>query len=114
MTYTNTCAPVTNNVTLGYGENHDFNLLFQTAIDLSAATCTLTIRNNNTDDTVLLTRNSLIANKSVNFHISPDECRTLGAGIFYYDIWMMNGADFEKPIVTGTITINKLTTRVQP
>lgn len=112
--YSSTCAPVVNNVTLGYGENHDFNLLFQTAIDLTAATCTFTVRRNNSDDIVLLTANSPITNKSVNFHITPEQSRTLGAGIFYYDIWMMNGVDFEKPIVTGTLTVNQLTTRVQP
>ena len=112
--FSDTCAPVKNDVLLGFGENHTFSLQFKTARPLSSATCTLTIRHNNTDDTILMTQNGPIVSNAISFSITPDECRTFGAGVFYYDIWMRDGADFEKPIVAGLITILALTTRVQP
>ncbi len=112
--YQSTCTPVQNDVCIAYGENHDFVLNFKTDRDLSAATCTITFRKNNSSDTVLITEHKPIVNNSVAFSITPAQSRTLGAGTFYYDIWMMDGATFEKPIVEGTLTVMALTTRVQP
>ena len=112
--YSDTCAALRNDVTLGEGENHQFILSFETSRDLSAATCTVTIRHTNSSDDVLFTTFKPIVNKQVVFDISPALSRNLGPGTHYYDIWMMDGADFEKPIVYGTITVLAMTTRDQP
>lgn len=112
--YSDTCAALRNDVTLGEGENHQFILTFETARDLSAATCTITVHHTNSDDDVLFTTHSSIVSKQVVFNLSPALSRNLGPGTHYYDIWMMDGADFEKPIVYGTITVLAMTTREQP
>ncbi|BAM68838.1 hypothetical protein [Edwardsiella phage MSW-3] len=109
-----TCNPVQDDVTIAYGENHDFNLLFKTSRDLSFATCTLTVRLNNSSDDVIHTEHAQIHNNNVVFSITPALCRTIGSGTFWYVIWMRDGENFEKPIVTGKLTIPMLTTRIQP
>lgn len=40
--YQSTCTPVSDDIVIAYGENHDFNLNFQTTRDLTNATCTIT------------------------------------------------------------------------
>lgn len=112
--YSDTCAALRNDVTLGECENHQFILSFETARDLSAATSTITIRHTNSDDDVLFTTHEVIVNKQVVFNIDPALSRNLGQGTHYYDIWMRDGEDFEKPIVYGTITVLAMTTREQP
>ena len=101
-------------MTLGEGENHQFLLNFQTARDLSAATCTITIRHTNSDDDELFTANAPIVSNAVSFDINPAMSRAMGPGTHYYDIWMRDDEDFEKPIVHGTITILAMSTRDQP
>ena len=112
--YQSTCTPVSNDVCIAYGENHDFNINFQTTRDLSAATCTITVRKNNSDDVIMHTENKPIAANSVNFSITPTMSRAFGAGVYWYDIWMMDGEEFEKPLIQGTLTVMAMTTRVQP
>lgn len=111
----NTCNPVRDDVTVVYGENHSFDLQFTTDRDLTNAKCTLSIKANNSHpDADLLHRDQQpIVNEHTSFVITPDLCRQIGEGRYWYDIWIIDGPGYEKPLVQGTLTIPYLTTRSQ-
>lgn len=113
MTTTDTCNPLRNDVDVAFGENHTFALSFKTNRDLSNAKCTLTIKANNSDTVEVYRDQQSVVGDRATFTLTPSQCRDIGAGRFWYDIWVIDGADFEKPIVMGVFNIPMLTTRSQ-
>lgn len=111
----NTCNPVRDDVNVSYGENHSFNLQFTSDRDLTNALCTLTIKPNNShpDADAVHREQRAIVNKGVVFIITPDQCRQIGEGKYWYDIWVKDGDGYEKPLVQGVLTIPYRTTRAQ-
>lgn len=113
MTTSNTCNPIRNDVNVAFGESHTFALSFTTQRDLSAAKCTLSIKANNSDPVGAYRDQTNVVNNHAAFTITPQQCRDIGAGRYWYDIWVIDGASFEKPIVSGVFNIPMLTTRSQ-
>ena len=108
-----TCTAVRDDVVMAFGENHDFVLSFETDRPLTLAKCTFTIKQSNSSTVDIYRDQQPIANKTCAFTLTPALCRSFGAGQFWYDLWMIDGDDFEKPLVMGTITIPMLSTRAQ-
>lgn len=113
MATTNTCDPLRNDVNIAFGENHTFALSFTANRDLSQAKCTLTIKSNNSDTAEVYRDQQPIVDDRTTFTMTPQQCRDIGAGRYWYDIWLIDGVTFEKPIVTGIFNIPMLTTRSQ-
>lgn len=113
MTTSNACNPIRNDVNVAYGENHTFSLAFKTNRDLSAAKCTLSIKANNSDTVDVYRDQQPVSGDRVAFAMSPQQCRDIGAGKYWYDIWLYDGDAFEKPLVMGVFNIPMLTTRSQ-
>jgi hypothetical protein len=110
---TDTCSAVRDDVVMAYGENHDFVLSFETDRPMTGAMCTLTIKTNNSSLVDVYRAQQPIVNKACSFVITPAQCRLIGEGQYWYDIWMIDGQDFEKPLVMGNFTIPMLSTRSQ-
>lgn len=108
-----TCNPIRDDIQIAYGENHTFAMSFDTARNLIDAKCTFTIRRNNSDPDEIYRDQQPIQNNNCSITLTPDQCRAIGEGKFWYDIWIVDGPRYEKPLVMGVITIPYLSTRAQ-
>lgn len=107
------CSPLLHNISVGMGENHEIILRFDNDVaSLEKYTLSLTVRSNNNDGDVLLTQKLNIVNGVAIFSLYPDDTYTkLGEGLYYYDIWITDNADYSKAIIYGTLKIVRYTRR---
>lgn len=115
MPSSDTCSTIRDDVCIAYGEDHTFIIQFTTDRDISSAQCTLTVKRNNSDDDAdaVFRQQVNVLNKLATITLSNADSRSIGEGVYWYDIWLKDGPDYEKPLVYGTLTVPYMTTRSQ-
>ena len=111
--------PVRDDLVIPLGQNHNIRINFfqdnlnSIPADMSGKVVTLTIKGDNSqsNDKSVLSIEEVVEGDSCDFSISPDDTRSLGEGVSWYDVWIKegDGESYSKAIVYGSINIIKLT-----
>lgn len=107
-----TCPTVTDNICISLGESYQFNLAFfdsnDAPKDMTGKSVILTVAASE-GDTVSLHRQELpVTGGSITITVTSDDCDQIGSGVRYYDIWLTNNTDYDKPVVKGQFNIKRI------
>lgn len=102
--------PVRNDMTAAMGEKVEFCVSVEGDIVLDYAVANFTLKADSSDGEIIKQACLNFVDKKAFVILTPEDTKDMGEGLFYYDVWLKDGADLVRPIVYGALTILKLPT----
>ena len=120
--YFTTINPTRHDFVIPYGQSHPVIVQFtddnDQPKDMTHFSVQILVKRNNSDsdEKAILRKQIPLTEESVyKFVFTPQEIKTMGEGVHYYDMWLKknDGAVWQQAGVYGSFTVNMLTTRSQ-
>lgn len=103
--------PVRHDLSAAVGEKCEFCVEIDGDIDLDFAVAHYAVKEDSSDGDVVKSGCLNFFDGKAFFELSSAETKTMGEGLFYYDLWLKDGDDMIRPVVYGQINLVKLPTK---